>query len=267
MEKLETLHAREILFILQIEISWAHLTPRVIDAIDTMKFNANRLNYCLVPDLGMYMYVRTITIFSNDFQCISALYHDVCHQIVWIWYRNDFVMKDDDDGKKIEIRSWIVTCDVRVCVSALRRETKSKLQKHERQTTCKWNFSLFQKKNRITWKKNTKIKSDFFSLSLQRDRIHHKERKRYTFRLKCNVFFFFLLVVSSWMCCCCFSSFSISIPDMLSLFSLWARFVRKLDEYCKSFDCFLITYIVIKLTYIAILNNKQKTVEKRNTQT
>lgn len=73
MEKLETLHAPEILFILQIEISWAHLTPRVIDAIDTMKFNANKLNYCLVPDLVMYMYVRTKTIFLNDFQCISAI--------------------------------------------------------------------------------------------------------------------------------------------------------------------------------------------------
>lgn len=189
MEKLETLHAPEILFILQIEISWAHLTPRVIDAIDTMKFNANKLNYCLVPDLVMYMYVRTITIFLNDFQCISAQYHDVCHQIVWIWYRNDFVMKDDDDGKKIEIRSWIVTCDVRVCVSALRRETKSKLQKHETQTTCKWNFSFIPEKKPHYMEEKYQNQIRFFSLSLQRDRIHHKERKRYTFRLKCNVFF------------------------------------------------------------------------------
>lgn len=183
-------------FILQIEISWAHLTHRVIDAINTMKFNANRFNYCLVPDLGMYMYVRTITIFLDDFQCSSALNHDVCHQIVWIWYRNDFVMKDDDDGKKIEIRSWIVTCDVRVCVSALRRETKSKLQKQTwRDRLRASGFFLFQKKPHYV-KEKYQNQIRFFSLSLQRDRIHNKERKRYTFRLKCNVFFSSF----SWWC-------------------------------------------------------------------
>lgn len=128
-------------------------------------------------------------------------------------------------------------------------------------------FFIPEKKTALRGRKIPKSNPIFFRWVCNAIAFTIKKESGIHFVWSAMFFFFFLLVVSSWMYCCCFSSFSISIPDMLSLFSLWARFVRKLDEYCKSFDCFLITYIVIKLTYIAILNNKQKTVEKRNTQT
>lgn len=169
-------------------------------------FNANWFNYCWVPGS-------------------VCLYAKLCHDDFLV-----FLMR----FSMIPWRRWSKLCDTLLLWKTNKTnrnsfmdryssqknataENKHDMIERETTTTAKWKFQRKKKSNTHTYTSN-QIFVPFAT-----------DRFKYIQSLKAVYAFFFRL---RWVAgVACFSSFSITIPDMLSLFLLCTHFVRKLDEH------------------------------------